>query len=431
MVQSVIRVLWPQPPQKPVGDWLCGVEAVGLPAGAEQPVVTTEPVSLQWAVAACADADREQGIRFTVVLPAEMVLFDCVQLPAKSQRQALQALPFMVEEQLADDIEDVHLAIGDRQPGNGWPVIALTRQHMQSLFDLLQAMSAVPEQVAVDAEMLVLMPAQLRIVLHGERILVRSDKLAAGMTLDSAPLLMSLLEGNEAFKQVQLHYDEANEQHGLLARQWEAEFSALDEVQVRLSPLPASLSELLVPALRQTQPINLLQGDFLLRRKAGAGQAWWQWAAAACFALVVMQSGLQWVSGWYFTRQAADFVGVAEQQYRELFPDAKKVNNPRKRLESRLANDSSSVGQGGFASLFGATVKALQEVQGSGGKITVEQLRYEGKRGELELELTLQSIQQLDQLKGALGKVGLRADIASANEGDGGVTGHIKIGVGS
>ena len=431
MLQSVIRVLWPQAPQKQVDAWLCCVESVGLPTGSQQPVVTAQPVTLHWAIAACAEADKEQEIPFNIVLPAEMVLFDCVTMPAKSRRQALQALPFMVEEQLADDIEDVHLAIGQPQSGT-WPVVAFTRRDMQVLFALLQSVAATPNQLTVDAEMLMLEPGQLRIVLHGDRVLVRSARLATGMALDSAALLMPMLEDGERFTQVLLHIDEANEQHRLLAGQWEAEFSALSDVRVTVSPAPIPLSVLLFPATGSSGALNLLQGEFLLRRQSGQNVLWWQWGIAVVVLLVILQGALQLVSGWYFSRQASHFVMTAEKQYQTWFPDAKKINNPRKRLASRLNSDAQASGQGGFSHLFGLTVKALQEVQGSSGKIAVEQLRYEGRRAELELELTLQSIQQLDQLKKSLEKAGLRAEIASANEGEGGsVTGHIKIGGGA
>ncbi len=79
---------------------------------------------------------------------------------------------------------------------------------------------------------------------------------------------------------------------------------------------------------------------------------------------------------------------------------------------------------------FATTVASLQAVGGS-GQMTIEQLRFEGKRSELELELKTQSIEQLDKFKQSLTKAGLQADISSANESDGGILGRVKIKAGT
>ncbi len=99
-----------------------------------------------------------------------MTLYDRVQLPARSKRQALQALPFVVEEQLADDIEGVHLSVGNKQATGAWPVVAFDREQMQQLFNLLMKHGITPYTVSVDAEMLPVVAGELLLVLHGDRV---------------------------------------------------------------------------------------------------------------------------------------------------------------------------------------------------------------------------------------------------------------------
>ena len=50
-----------------------------------------------------------------VVVPARDVLLISAQLPKMNRSRLLQALPFALEEQLIDDVEDLHFAAGVEQ----------------------------------------------------------------------------------------------------------------------------------------------------------------------------------------------------------------------------------------------------------------------------------------------------------------------------
>lgn len=427
MKQTVIRVQWPQPAGLAVADWLCYLEEVTtldfgqLP---ETPVTDISAVSFSQAVHAWKETALAGQDLFSIVLPAELALYDRVQLPARSKRQAMQALPFVVEEQLADDIENVHLAVGERQADGCWPVLAIERARIQQCHDVLSEQGAFPEQMTLDAEMLPATTGELYLILHERRVLVRSSTVVTAFDLDEASMLLQMLEGGDAFKAVHIFFEAGNEQQQLLAEQWSTEFAALGESAVNVKPFTCSLSALLL-GQSGSQRINLLQGQFALR-KPSKGVPWWQVAAAAALVAFVMQTSLQVSSGWFFNQQSQVMILAAEKQYRELFPDARKVSNPRKRLESRIAGGGDQTGRDSFAGLFGAAVMSLRSVAADGSMV-IEQLRYEGKRGELELELKVRSIQQLDQFKQALVKAGLQADIASANEGEAGVIGRVKV----
>lgn len=426
MRQLVIRVLWPQPAVTDVAQWLCVREHVGV-ANGDDPVSLPGSLTLDSALEDYATF-QASGMECSIVLPAEITLYDRVHLPARSKRQAMQALPFVVEEQLADDIEGVHLSVGNRQNNGTWPVLAFDVEQMQQLFDLLVHHNVMPYTVSVDAEMLSVASGELRLVMHGERVLLRSESIATAVELENASLYLQMLEGIENYRKILIFLQPEHEQQRLLAEQWSTEFAALDDVVTTINIHPDSLSALLFadPAL---DAINLLQGRYHLRKPSN-GLPWWQ-VAVACLAVAVsVQVLVQASSGWYFGRQASKLVVMAENRYRELFPDAKKISDPRKRLEGKLAGGDTLANKDAFTAIFSKTVESLQAVAGS-GQISIEQLRYEGKRAELELELKTQSIEQLDKFKQALGRAGLQADIASANESDHGILGRVKIKAGT
>lgn len=423
MKQSVIRVLWPQA-QQTVSKWQCEYSTLSLSEGAQDIQVLELSAAFQLAASSQLTDDTEVYL----LLPGELAILNCVQLPARSQRQALQALPFVVEEQLADDIEKVHLSVGNRRADGRWPVLVVDLAIMAALMDSCEQANLRLRAVYVDAQILPSGEGRLSILMHDDRVLFHSAQAVAVFDRASAASMIHFLLGEAVVQHVQIHYQASDEEQALLAQQLSTEFSALGDTQVVMESTTASVLALsLLPA--PASAINLLQGRFTVRQPTGK-LPWWQMAAAAVLILWLGQLVLQIGSGWYFNHQAAALEKSAEEQYLKLFPDAKHVSNPRKRLEARLLEGASAAGENTFARLFSGSIQALNSLPNHEG-LTIEELRYESDQGQLELELKAKSIDQLDQFKQALGKLGLSARISSANDSDGGISGRMQIGKGT
>src|SRR4051812_18722840 len=54
------------------------------------------------------------GRRVAVIVPGTEVLTTEVEAPAKNAAKLAQVIPFALEERVADEIEDLHFAIGER-----------------------------------------------------------------------------------------------------------------------------------------------------------------------------------------------------------------------------------------------------------------------------------------------------------------------------
>ncbi|HSC75372.1 MAG TPA: type II secretion system protein GspL [Pseudomonadales bacterium] len=419
MKQFVIRVLWPQP-QQAVLHWQCEYSST-------DDVQDVQLVDLQTAFQQAAVSQLADDSEVIVLLPGEMAILNCVQMPARSQRQALQALPFVVEEQLADDIEKVHLSVGDRRADGRWPVLVVDLAIMTSLMAMCEQVSLRLKAVYVDAQMLPASEGRLSILMHGDRVLFHAAQAVAVFDRASAASMIHLLLGESSVSHVHIQFQSDDEEQALLAQQLSTEFSALGDTQVSMD---ATVTTVLASVLLQTRAsaINLLQGQFTVRQPSGK-LPWWQIAAAAVLFAWIGQLGLQLGSGWYFNYQANVLEKSSEEQYKKLFPDTKHVSNPRKRLESRLLEGANTAGENSFAKLFSGSIQALNSLPNHAG-LTIEQLRYEGEQGQLELELKASSIDQLDQFKQALDKLGLSSRISSANDSDGSITGRMQIGKG-
>lgn len=74
-------------------------------------------------------------IAMIALVPGQEVLYCLADIPVRQSRYIAQALPYAVEEQVAQDIETVHLALGEHTP-EGYRVAAIDRERMACWYEL-------------------------------------------------------------------------------------------------------------------------------------------------------------------------------------------------------------------------------------------------------------------------------------------------------
>ena len=95
-------------------------------------------------------SDNEAGRRCIVIVSSESVLLTSVDLPAKQQRHSKQLVPFLVEEQIIDPIEAMHLAMPVLHSGDEIAVAAVKRKLLADWLEQLAAVNIAPDFLLVD-----------------------------------------------------------------------------------------------------------------------------------------------------------------------------------------------------------------------------------------------------------------------------------------
>jgi len=67
-------------------------------------------------------AEEVEGRRAVVILPGDDVLLAEATIPGGSQSRAQQAVSFVLEDQVADDIDELHFALGAKGKDDTYPV---------------------------------------------------------------------------------------------------------------------------------------------------------------------------------------------------------------------------------------------------------------------------------------------------------------------
>ncbi len=79
-----------------------------------------------------------RGRRVLLIIPNDDVVLTAIKIPSKNKKQLLQAIPFALEENLAEDIEDLHFSIHQDNPENNTNVAVINRDKLESYITLLK-----------------------------------------------------------------------------------------------------------------------------------------------------------------------------------------------------------------------------------------------------------------------------------------------------
>ena len=338
--------------------------------------------------------------QWIVLIPGEDVLTTTVILPKKRRRQALKALPFMLEDSVASDVTLEHTADG---PDNtqGVTLVAITRkQQLRDLLKLFTDAGITPYRILPDYAMLQEKPDTWQILVSGDRAMVRCPDSTGFSTPLSrlAPLLNAGQdpESGSSARSVQW-IRSADTAAPVLPDNWQ-----IDE-QLVADPLQYLATD------ASEASLNLLQDEFKVIQQDNRN--WRPWATAALLALVaisiaLLETGLETVR---FNRENNQLKTEMIDLAREALPGAKQIRDPQTQLLiawRQLKN--SGAGGAEFLPLLNRVSATISQQP-----VTVNGINF--KDGTLTVALQGTSLQQLDELRQQIEQQGLNASLLNAS----------------
>ena len=347
------------------------------------------------------------------ILPGEHVLGVSCEVPGRSVGQIRRALPFVVEEFVATDIEGMHLACGPIRRGEKVRCNLIDQSLLDDWLACLRELNLAPGHMVSEAELLPCDPGQVSVLFEANTVLVKTTDQAA--TVDRSNLLLAL--GSVAAQEVLLI-------NGTLD---EIELDQLDgDVNVRTADTGEGVGDTTLAYLAtrwrlQPDTISLLQGAYTPTRPTGDTMARWQGVAtlAGAWALVVMFAMI--AEGFWASVQADRLQAASEDLFRNIFPDDRRITNVRRQMQAKLGGRTSGGGPG-FTDYLGQLGAVLSS------NVTITSLNFTDARGELAADLLLGDYDELDQLKENLERRGVQVGITSAEQQDTGVRARIRLG---
>ncbi|MFS1935811.1 type II secretion system protein GspL [Vibrio splendidus] len=326
------------------------------------------------------------------LLPGNECLIKRVEIPKGAARQFDSMLPFLLEDEVAQDIEDLHLTILDKDVNHA-TVCGVDREWLKQALDLFREANIIfrkvlPDTLAVPFEEQGISALQIDqhwLLRQGNS--QRQGKYQA-VSISEAWLPMFLqsdwvVAGEEEqattiFSYTAMPSDDVQQQSGV---EWQAK--------------PAELVMSLLSQQAITSSVNLLTGTF--KTKSSFSKYWrvWQKVAIAACLLVAVIVTQQVLKVQQYEAQAEAYRAESERIFRAVLPGKQRI--PTISYLKRQMNDEAKKygGSGEGDSLLG-WLALLPETLGQVKSIEVESIRYDGNRSEVRLQAKSSDFQHFE-----------------------------------
>lgn len=352
------------------------------------------------------------GHRIVVLVPSADVRLASIDVPARQAAKVLQAAPYALEDQLADDVDTLHFALGPRQKDGRWPVAVISRAKMNEWLRPFTECGLLPDAVIPDA--LCLPPAdgdRWSALAEADLISVRSAPFSAFSCVPEDLELFLQLADPERKASLRI----------VVPREATPDFTRLPW-PVDLLPGFVSPLEALLQGYRPETNINLLQGPY--SQQEDLKRLWLPWRASA--ALLAIWVGfaaiLHGAQGWQLQRELQRQDAANVQRYQQLFPAETRIVDLPAQVEQQFAALKGSGAQGGLLPLMQVLGEALAAAPG----FSVQSLQF--RDGALYAALGGSDLQQLEALRGWFNTPRAASlEVQSANSGSEGAQVRIKL----
>ena len=381
-------------------------------------------------------AKVDVGDRKVIVLvPATHVLTTSVELPLKSQAKIQQALPFALEEFLADDVEELHFAAGPRRENGRIPVSIVNRQKLMDWIASLSAAGIFPDAVLAENYGLASIPGTLSLLVTSDTVIVNdgadTELVMQGVGPADALAAIGAFGQNDPEQPDTEENSASSLPRHVLAycepgceETYVHDFNVMrhdfDGVDIKL--LPDGLLPRLAVTVATGAGVNLLQGEFGAKTEYGSLFRPWRYAAALLLALggaTVAAKGIDYIQ---LSQQEAALKEQFMQEYREIAPGAADVRDPVAAVSSLRAR----AGSGGTPTVF---LQALEQLSGALQKnddANVQAISY--RAGVVDIRISAPSVSVLDNVQRLIDEGGsFEAEIRTTDQDDDRVNSRIQI----
>jgi len=331
---------------------------------------------------------RAGGRPIIALVPSCDISFKEVELPGRSNKQLLNALPFMLEQELSSDIDKLHFAVLDKV-ANTVSVAVIAHDKMQQWQTWLADAELICEQYIPDALTLPYSEAHWSAIELDGQWLIRQTP-TQGLCIESG-LLGFVLASTESSE------DESVSNTPTVMSYSPLDVSALDNWQQGQVELPMKLCAEGAIACRY----NLLQGQYKVVREENVALKLWRGTAIAASLTVVMIFLNQFATLNKLEQQQSALDSDIRQVYKTVFKPKKMRLNTRlvkKQMQSRLDDLRGGGDNSGFLVMLSQLTPTFKQLPG----IQPISVRFDTKQATLRLQASAADFQVFDKFKSSL-----------------------------
>ncbi|MGL4351151.1 MAG: GspL family type II secretion system protein ExeL [Plesiomonas shigelloides] len=323
--------------------------------------------------------ERANGHPVVTLVPGSDLIFRRVTLPGRYNRQSVAALPYLLEEQIASDVDELHLVVLAHE-GQQVDLMAVDQQKMGEWLGWLEAAGLKILQLLPDVLALPQAVDGWSALQLGNDWLVRQGP-CQGIVAEE-PLLGILLATEAESVTIHSHTPVP----AIAAVNWQA--------------AEPELPMLLLAKGALTCRANLLTGPY--RRQTEYARYWLEWRKVVIVAglLLLVALGQRGVLLYQLTEQDEALKVEIRQVYTRIFPGEKRIVNVRSQMTQHL-QQMRQVPQNSMLLMLTKLVPTFAKVP----SLKLQVIRFDASRHELRLQTTAPSFAEIEQFRELAGKL--------------------------
>lgn len=376
-----------------------------------------------------SQAAIEVGDRSVIVLvPAIDLLTTTVLIPGRSNSKIKAALPFALEENLAEDVENLHFAVGERQENGRLPVSVVAIEKMDGWLKRLSDEDIEPSIIAPDNHGLAKIPGTLSVLVDDDIVMFNDGADTDFVMQDIKPSDALVFAGQlgetqneDEEKSGHLIVFCAAEREESLSHDWIALRHELHSVDVNV--LPDGVLPKLAVTVAAGHGINLLQGRYGKKTEYSALFRPWKAAAMLLLGLGVIAVATKGVDYYRLVQDESSLRAQFNAEYRQIRPDdTREILDPLATVVSLRRN----IGGSAVPQVFLPSLRELGAAMAENSTAEIETISY--RAGVIDLRLTAPDVATLDNIQKAVSASGrFQASIQSTDQIADKINGRIQI----
>ena len=365
-------------------------------------------------------ADKRQ---VKILVPSCDVLLKSLKVPAKSSRAMRLATPYMLEDSLAEDVEQLFFAYADLASDsldNNCFTAIVSHTQMQLWLSWLAEAGIETNSILPDVLAMPINAQGWSAIAFGDtqqsQVIVR-QQLWQGYTVDAKAWQL----------QCQALASQSEQDEPLETVLIEAYSPLGYSEQCNISTMPEELPLALMAKNYgcQISHFNLLQGQYKIKENRSNTGRQWLWVAGVALFALLLSLGHKSAQLWQLNAEQEKVSNKIVASYKAAFPKTKRVRIAT--IKSQLNRELALLGGIGDRQGFLAMLAKVQPAFAKVPALKPESVKFDGKRQELRIQATAKDYQAFEQFSVALATANLLVKQGSqSNQGDQ-VTGSFSI----
>ena len=356
---------------------------------------------------------KKDGVTYAIV-PNQHITLREIEIPTRSDAQARVAAPFAIEDEIAEDPSNLHVAAGPEvRPGTRL-VAVVAHERMKAWAEVLVRQESgnailLPESCAHN-----LADGEATLIDHEDSILLALHGGGGfAVDIDLFALVIERLVAEANVKTLNVY---SNRIEILLPKTLRSSLS------IKVQPVLSGIHyEEILSAGLFPQTLNLRQGRYA--QATSLLSLVKDWKVSVALSGAVALSYLMWVllQGVQLNSEADALRADTETLFRQALPDVVRMVNPRAQIQARL-NDSGGAGDQ-FLLLSSGLFSALENTPGS----RLNALQFNAGQSRLTATVVLPSYAEMETVRRNLNDLGLKLDEGSTRSADNVVVSDVEV----